>query len=137
MSTQSNPILVTETGSQQARKRGFQPGNVLGRKFEPGISPNPAGRPKGLFSRRTLRQARKRGVNGLTGLDEVVAALFDKAKGAPEGKNASLEAIGFLRDTIDGPLDKGDLASGGAQVMVIVQDVSNGAKVVESQHDKV
>ncbi len=125
-STISSSTSETVTKSVSNRQRGLTP-------WQPGQSGNPAGRPRGLFSRRVLAEARRRGEDKRAQIDRVAAAMFDKAAGATDGKHdfrkADLAAMAFLRDTIDGPLQRNindtESANGAPQVMVIVRNIAN------------
>lgn len=122
-----SPVTVSpsETPSEQGRTRGLRP------PWQPGKTGNASGRPRGPFSRRALREARKRGEDGARQLDRVIAALIDKAAGAAKGHDftkADLRAIEMLRDTLDGPLPRNNddqaAASGTPQVMVMIRNIA-------------
>lgn len=148
MSTQSNPL--TETGNNstaaapvQRKPRGFQPGNE--HAWRPGQSGNAKGRHRGILSRATLKELRSVGDEGEAQIRTMVKSLIDKASGkgldgVRNPEKASLAAFELVHNMVDGPVDRtaaSDSTSSGAQVMVIVQDVSNGAKVVESKPSQV
>lgn len=76
----------------------FQKGNQLGRKFKPGESGNPLGRPKGESLVAILRQvlAERDPRTGLTNGEMIVRALIKRAR------RGNIEAFRAIADRVEG-----------------------------------
>lgn len=112
------------------RPQDNQPQRDSLNRFVKGQSGNPGGRPKGLFSKHTLRELKRKAASGDLEIAVILKSLISKAAGRDETgtvkpQRADVGAAEFLRCVLEGPMVANDKANegGGQQVVVIIENI--------------